>query len=105
MTIYIDSDYKCHTSPGNGLTAIETDAFDGKCRQYIEGYRFVPAGQSWTREDGQVFTGEMVAPWRDYAILAELQALYEEEQAKATEEIAVIVEEVYDSDMEVIENV
>ena len=70
MTIYIDTDYKCHVSPGEGLTAIDTDAFDGKCRQYIEGYRFVPAGQNWTREDGQVFEGEMVAPWRDYAILA-----------------------------------
>lgn len=82
MTIYIDSDYKCRISPGEGLTAIETDAFDGKCRQYIEGYRFVPAGETWTREDGQVFHGEMVAPWRDYAILAEMQALYEEEQAR-----------------------
>ena len=105
MTIYIDSDYKCHTSPGNGLTAIETEAFDGKCRQYIEGYRFVPAGQSWTREDGQVFTGEMVAPWRDYAILYEFQEVAQEEQAKATEEIAAIVEEVYNSDIGVIENV
>lgn len=82
MTIYIDNDYKCHTSPGEGLTAVETDAFDGKCRQYIEGYRFVPAGQSWEREDGQVFYGEMIAPWRDYKILAELQAFYEKEQAR-----------------------
>ena len=105
MTIYIDSDYKCHTSPGEGLTAVETDAFYGKCRQYIEGYRFVPAGQSWTREDGEVFTGEMVAPWQPYEILAERQAIYEEEQDKATAEIAAIVEEVYNSDMEVIENV
>lgn len=105
MTIYIDSDCKCHTSPGDGLTAVETDAFNGKCRQYIEGYRFVPAGQSWTREDGQVFTGEMIAPWRDYAILAEFQEVAQEEQAKATEEIAAIVEEVYNSDMGVIENV
>lgn len=105
MTIYIDKDYKCHTSPSEELTAIETDAFDGKCRQYIEGYRFVPAGESWEREDGEVFTGEMVTPWRPYEILAELQAVYEEEQAKATEEIAAIVEEVYNSDMEVIENV
>ena len=85
MTIYIDNDYKCHTSPGEGLTAVETDAFDGKCRRYIEGYRFVPAGESWTRSDGAVFTGEMVAPWRDYELLAELQALYEEEQAKQAE--------------------
>lgn len=105
MTIYIDGDYKCHTSPGDGLTAVETDAFNGKCKQLIEGYRFVPAGEIWARDDGEVFRGEMVAPWRDYELLAELQALYEEEQAKTTEEIAALVEEVYNSDMEVIENV
>ena len=90
MTIYIDSDYKCHTSPGEGLTAIETDAFDGKCRQFIECYRFVPAGESWTREDGEVFAGEMVAPWRDYSMLAELQALYEEEQVKQADMAAAL---------------
>lgn len=105
MKIYIDADFKCHISPADGLTAIETDFFDGKCRQYIKGYRFVPFEQSWTREDGQVFHGEMVAPWRDYELLAEFQEVAQEEQAKATEEIAAIVEEVYNSDMEVIENV
>lgn len=86
MTIYIDRDFKCYTESAAGRTAVETDAFAGKCRQYIEGYRFVPSGQIWTREDGQVFRGEMIAPWRDYAILAEFQALYEEEQAKQAEE-------------------
>ena len=105
MKIYIDSKFNCHTSPGDGFTSVETDAFDGKCRQYIEGYRFVPAGQSWEREDGQVFTGEMIAPWRDYAILAEFQGLYEEEQTKAVEEIAALVEEVYNRDLEVMETV
>ena len=105
MKIYIDADIKCHISPADGLTAIETDFFDGKCRQYIEGYRFVPFEQSWKREDGQVFHGEMVAPWRDYSILSEFQEVAQEEKAKATEEIAAIVEEVYNSDMEVIENV
>ena len=105
MTIYIDNDYKCHTSPADGLTAVETDAFDGKCRQYIEGYRFVPAGKSWTREDGQVFHGEMIAPWRDFDLLEAFQAIYEEEQTKSAEEIAALVEEVYNNDMEVIENV
>ena len=105
MTIYIDREYKCHTSPAYGLTAVEADAFDGKCRQFIEGYRFVPSGETWIREDGQVFIGGMVAPWRPYEILAELPAIYEEEQAKAVEEIAALVEEVYNSDLEVIENV
>ena len=105
MTIYIDNDYKCHTSLSDGLTAVETDAFDGKCRQYIEGYRFVPSGESWVREDGEAFTGEMVAPWRDYGILSELQEVAQEEQDRATAEMAALIEEVYNSDMEVIENV
>ena len=85
MTIYIDRDFKCYTESAAGRTAVETDAFDGKCRQYIEGYRFVPSGQNWTREDGAVFRGEMIAPWRPYEILAEFQALYEEEQARQEE--------------------
>ena len=91
MTIYIDSDYKCHVSnPDGTYTAAETDCFDGKCRQYIEGYRFVPSGAIWTREDGQVFEGEMKAPWRDYEFLAELQSLYEEEQAKQADMAAAL---------------
>ena len=90
MTIYIDRDFKCYTESAAGRTAVETDAFDGKCRQYIEGYRFVPSGQNWTREDGAVFRGEMIAPWRDYAILAEFQALYEEEQARQEDMAAAL---------------
>lgn len=61
-TIYIDSEFKCHVTSGEGLTPIETDAFDGECDTYIEGYRFIPAGQTWTRADGMVFTGEMISP-------------------------------------------
>ena len=85
MKIYIDSEFKCHTSPGKGLTAVETDAFDGKCRQLIEGYRFIPAGCTWVREDGVEFTGVMIAPFRDYSILEELQAVYEEQQQTINE--------------------
>lgn len=85
MTIYIDSDYKCHISPADGLTAVETDFFDGKCRQHIEGYRFVPAGQTWTREDGVIFTGEMIAPAEDSRLLEAAQAAYEEAIAEAAD--------------------
>lgn len=80
MTIYIDSDYKCHATPADGLTAVETDFFDGKAPGYIEGYRFVPAGESWTREDGAVFAGEMAAPWKDWEELDAVQREYEREQ-------------------------
>ena len=78
MKIYIDNDYKCHVSNNGTLTAIETDAFDGKCDAFIEGFRFVPSGESWTRSDGVVFHGEMIAPWKPYNELAAAQAQHEE---------------------------
>lgn len=82
MTVYIDSGYKCHTEQAEGLTAVESAFFDGKCKTFIEGYRFVPSGETWTREDGTVFTGEMIAPWKDYSALAAAQAGYEEAAAE-----------------------
>lgn len=78
--IYLDSNFKCHTSSTEGLTQIETNAFDGKCNVYIQGYRFIPAGQTWTRADGVVFTGEMIAPWKPWAELDTAQREYEREQ-------------------------
>ena len=80
--IYLDSNFKCHTSSTEGLTQIETNAFDGKCNVYIQGYRFIPAGQTWTRADGVVFTGEMIAPWKPWTELDAAQREYEREQYK-----------------------
>ena len=78
-TIYIDDDFKCHVDQGENLRPIETTLFDGKCREYIEGFRIVPLGESWTREDGTVFSGEMVSTIRDYSELDEAQREYERE--------------------------
>lgn len=80
MTIYIDNDYKCHVADNGTMTAVETDAFDGKCVTYIEGYRFVPSGKTWTRDDGVQFSGEMIAPWKDYNELDAAQREYERQQ-------------------------
>ena len=84
-TIYIDADFKCHVSDDGTMTAVETDFFDGKCDAYIEGYRFVPSGSTWTRPDGVVFHGEMVAPWKDWQELDAAQRAYEREQYTAME--------------------
>lgn len=80
MMIYIDNDYKCHVTDDGTMTAVETAAFDGMCTEYIEGYRFVPAGQTWTRSDGVEFTGEMISPWRPWAELDAAQREYERQQ-------------------------
>ena len=85
MKIYIDSDFKCHLADTGGLTAVETDFFAGKCDTYIEGYRFVPAGQTWTREDGVEFAGEMIAPWRPWDDLDAVQRVFERQQIVAYE--------------------
>ena len=78
-TIYIDSDYKCHVSNDGTLTAVETYFFDGICDAFVEGYRFVPDGESWTREDGTVFHGEMATPWKPWQELDAAQRVYERE--------------------------
>lgn len=83
MTIYIDADYKCNTATADGLTAVETDYFDGKCQAYIEGYRFVPEGETWVRADGVVFQGEMVSPWKPWRELDAAQRAYEQEQLES----------------------
>ena len=80
MTIYIDSDYKCYASVADGRRAVETNFFDGKCPEWIESYRFVPEGETWTREDGEEFLGEMVTPWKDLSEAYTAQTAYLERQ-------------------------
>ena len=78
MKVYIDSDFRCHTSnPEEIFKEIETDFFDGKCASFIEGYRFVPYGERWERSDGVVFHGEMITPWKNYNDLDAAQREYE----------------------------
>ena len=80
MTIYIDSDYKCYVSAADGRRAVETNFFNGKCEEWIESYRFVPGGETWTRGDGEVFKGEMVTPWKDLSEAYTAQTAYLERQ-------------------------
>ena len=66
MIIYLDSDFICHTTDIGSMRTVETDAFDGWNKAQIEGYRYIPEGETWTRSDGAVFHGEMIAPAINY---------------------------------------
>lgn len=79
MIIYIDKDYKCHVSNAEGRKAAETSDFDGKCEEWIESFRLVPAGETWVRGDGEMFTN-MAAPWKDLSNAYAAQAAYVERQ-------------------------
>ena len=85
MKIYIDSDYKCSTASAEGRREFDAEFFDGKCKAFVEGYRYVPPGETWTRADGVVFPGEMISPWRDYSILTAAQAAYEQAQSESAD--------------------
>lgn len=83
MKIYIDSDYKCHVADDGTMREFTVPFFAGKCQTFIEGYRYLPAGETWERADGELFTGEMLSPWQDYFGLYLAQLMYELEQARA----------------------
>ena len=81
MKVYIDSEYKCHiTNSDNTFSEIDTSFFNGKCNTFIEGYRFIPSGESWTRFDGMTFYGEMATPWKPYYKLEDAQIKYERQK-------------------------
>ena len=94
-TIYIDSEFRCHITNDGTMTAVETAFFDGKCAELIEGYRFVPEGAEWHREDGSVFYGEMISPWKDFSELERAQMAHERkllaEYAEALKVLGVTV--------------
>ena len=87
MTIYIDNEYKCHVTDDGTMRAVETDFFTGRCSEFIEGYRYVPSGETWTRADGQTFRGEMISPCRDYSQILEIQTAVDRAQAQAQQTI------------------
>lgn len=77
MKVFMDNDYKCHVNNDGSMREIEDSFFDGKCAEFIEGFRYVPEGEVWTRADGEVFHGEMIAPWKDYSQLVQCQMIYD----------------------------
>ena len=85
-TVYLEPiTFECYPEQNFDSTRIpyETDFFDGKCDEFIKGYRVVPKDYSWIRSDCVAFTGEMVAPWKPYSKLAAAQAQYERMMAEA----------------------
>lgn len=91
MKIFIDNDYKCHAEPAEGLRGFDVSFFDGKCPAFIEGYRYVPAGELWHYK-GKDFRGEMICPWENYDILDTVQQTADRVQEQADEQIMELLD-------------
>ena len=92
MKIYIDNDFICHSSNDGTMREFDVPDFNGKCAAYIEGTRYVPPGETWTRSDGEVFTGEMISPAIDNRIREAYQRQYEADAANLETEILADLE-------------
>ena len=91
--IYIDNEYKVHVDPIEGGREFDTDFFDGRCKQFIEGYLFVPSGETWTSPDGVIFNGEMITPFMPSEQLEAYQTAYEQAQAETQAELDIAYRE------------
>ena len=80
MKIYIDNEYKCHVTNDGTMREVETDVFDGKCAEYIEGYKY---------DDRN---GIAVYPWKPYSQLALAQSAADRVQAEADEQISTLLD-------------
>ena len=97
--VYIDPEFRCHTSNPDGIfreVILSENArifFSNKCTTFVEGYRLKPDGETWVREDGEVFSGgEMITPWKDYNELDAAQRKYEiEKLADAENALAILL--------------
>lgn len=79
-TIYIDSEYKCHTANDGAMAEVETDFFDGKCDVFVEGY---------CRDTSKGYV--QFYPWKDYDELNAAQRQYELERLADAENALAIM--------------
>lgn len=86
MTLYLDTKYRPHLSQNGDNTYLAWEDADNffadKCQAFIEGYRIVPQGHTWVREDGMKFSGLMITPAVNLYELKEAQANYEINELK-----------------------
>ena len=91
--IYIDENKHCHTTnPEGTFRGFDVPFFRGKCQTFVEGFVYVPKNDTYVREDGAVFEGEKIMPWKDSSELEAAQRKYERELlADAENALAILL--------------
>lgn len=98
MKIFIDKEFRCHVENSIGRTPVDVPMFDGKCAAYIEGYKYIPAGETYTTEDGNVYIGEAMFPFKSYNALE----LAQEQSEMDDELVASLMDEIEELCIEII---
>lgn len=105
-TIYIDEEYMCHVENDGTMTAYELPYFDNMCDQVIESHMYIPQGETYEYK-GQILIGEHIQAVFPSSVIntVQQQANIVKEEEAHIEEIAILIDEIYNQDMEMIENV
>ena len=95
--IYLDDQFQAYAEQDAETTRMPWNDtggfFAGKCDAFIEGHRVVPEGETWAREDGVIFTGLMISPFVNPAVLQSAQAAADDETIAVLD--AAVVELTY----------
>lgn len=83
MKIFVDSECKCHESNDGTMREFDVPFFDGKCPEFIRGYRFVPEGEIFKLESGLIVYGGSISPWKAHSKLYRAQLEHELADADA----------------------
>ena len=81
-TIYIDLDHKCHVADDGTRKAAQTDFFDGKCEQFVEGYCY---------NDSKGYV--QIYPFKPHHELEDAQRAYERQLLESYE---ALINELYE---------
>ena len=90
MKLYIDNEYKCHLENDGTMREVEADCFGSLCKEYVEGCRYIPGGESWTNGSGITFYGPMYETWCDHEHLVVIQNAVDHELEAANAELEAL---------------
>ena len=84
MIFFIDKENKCHVTDDGTMRECEDARFDNKCKEYIEGFYYIPAGETAVI-NGVEYTGRVLCAFKPFTELAYAQTLYDLEQLRGVQ--------------------
>lgn len=106
-TLYLDQEFRIHMKPFDGARIVHTDIFDrvenfDTIAQY---HRYIPNDvESWRSKTGEVYHACEFVPFdaASIPIINNIQTQYYAMDMSHTQDIADLVEMIYEDDLEVI---
>ena len=102
-TIYIDKNFICHSNYITGRKKYVVDFVDDVPNECIEHYRYVPDGEVYIHNNKKIF-GEFIQVIKADEVVQLVKKNIKQEENHLNE-LAGLIEVIYEQDMEMIDNV